>query len=125
MGVDIKLTGIPNFDKLEVVKSGITTIQSDGSPTNWSTTPHNLGYTPTVLAYLNDVSIAGVSSTGNIPLPTYLGLTVDTVNDVVILRSWIHADVDDTNLYIILYNSQGGVISPYEIKYYLLRDRSD
>lgn len=115
------ILGVPNFDKLEIVVAGNTTISSDGSPTNWQTVPHNLGYRPMILAYLNNVGIGGIFSDGDIPLPSYLGATITTT---VNFTSWVHAAVDNENAYFILFNATGLAISAYEIKYYLLRERT-
>lgn len=65
MGVDISLTGVPNFDQLELVKvmfittSGVTVSPSGGqyaSAQSIDQVAHGLPYIPVVLAFLTDDS---------------------------------------------------------------------
>lgn len=52
MGVDISLTGIPDFDKLEVVKSGVFTLTLPaGNYYAEGRVAHNLGYFPISMVY--------------------------------------------------------------------------
>lgn len=74
MGVDSSLQGVPEFDKLQVVKTGsgsITNTVGSGGGTTVATITHNLGYVPIVMAY------GGSLSTGMIPLPLPTAYTTD------------------------------------------------
>lgn len=115
------IQGVPNFDNLEIVVVGNTTVSSAGSPTNWTTVPHNLGYRPIIFAFLNNVGLSGIFTAGDIPLPTYLGLDITTTID---FTSWLHAGVNNTNAYFVLFNGTGAAIPTFSIKYYLLRERT-
>ncbi len=106
---------------LKIVKTDTITVSASGNATNWSTVPHNLGFAPIPLAFLNNVTLSGIAVGANVPLPTYTSLSVDTVNQRVDMRTWLHAMADDTNFYIVAFNSTG---TPFNIniRYYLLQE---
>lgn len=114
---DTALQGIPKFDNLEVVKTGIATVgtANDGTTTT-ETVPHNLGYAPAVLAFVE------FSSTG-ILLPLPLINIESSGTDAGKVYSMISCATDSTNLYI--YNQsqlQGTAGGP--VRYYLLKQTS-
>lgn len=120
--------GVPDFDKLQLVVVGYTSISSDGSTVGQQTIPHNLGYKPSVMAFLNNVDVSGSGgltiSSVDIPLPTYASTAIDTGGTPQVrFTTWIHAMANNTNLYILTYNATGSSFS-LPIKYYLLRERS-
>lgn len=118
-------TAYPNFNSLELVQVGVTQVSATTSPTNWTSVNHNLGYAPVPFAFLNGVSLSGISSSGNLPLPTLISGTIDTTNHVVQFSSWLFCMADAQKVYFVLYNSTGAVINPYYVKYFLLRERAD
>jgi hypothetical protein len=120
MGVEANLSGIPDFDKFEIVKESTASV-SGSSNINWTIYPHNLGYKPQIIAFMNDVSIASASLTHiDIPLPTWGDLTVASE---VNFQTWIQAMVDSTNVYFFLYNATGSNRT-YALKYLLFRRSS-
>lgn len=109
---------------LKVVKTDIITVGVGTDATNWSTLPHGLGFAPVPLAFLNNVTLSGIAAGANIPLPTYSSLSVDTVNQRVNMRTWLHALADEVNLYIVVFNSTG-VAFNLNVKYFLLQESAD
>lgn len=107
-------------DSLKVIKTGTETV-AGSQPTNWATVPHNLGFAPVPLVFLNNVNLSGIANGANIPLPTWSSLSVDTVNQQVVMRTWLHALADITNLYVVLFNSTGSNVS-LNFTYYLLQE---
>lgn len=115
MGVDIQLTGVPDFDKLEIVKTGKVTTTFGVSGVHQLIHPHNLGYRPLLLIYwVNE------DDTFYTPLPIAPAQTVDTGANRVYFLQWAYAEVDDTNIYISLANSLS-VGPTMSFRYYLLR----
>lgn len=117
MGVDSNISAYPNFDKLELVKTGILTATAASETDSTTTTAHNLGYTPIILAFVS-------YNTVHRPLPTWIALNIDTANDRVNFQTWIDCSVDDTNIYTYIANSLANTLS-HDIRYYLLRVRSN
>lgn len=121
-------------NSFRIVTGGLTSVSSDGSATNWTTVAHNLGFAPVVFAYLTGVNLSGITSNGNIPLPTWAGASVDTLKStalnggvakpVFIMSSWIEAVADATNFYVVLYNATGASISALPVQYYLVQQVS-
>lgn len=118
------IQSVPDFDKLEIVVVGKGTVSSDGSATNWTTIPHNLGYRPQILAFLDNVGMTSVFTNGDVPLPSFTSLSIDPVSHVVTFGTYVLAACDETNVYLIMFNGLGTTLSSYPIKYYLLRERS-
>lgn len=53
MGVDSNLQGVPNFNALEIVKTGTITVNLTAPATQaTNTVSHNLGFVPVYLAYI-------------------------------------------------------------------------
>jgi hypothetical protein len=121
--------GAPDFDKLEIVVIGYTDVSTNGSVVNWVTVPHNLGYKPLIMAYFNNVTVTSGATTifshGDIPLPSWYNLAVDTGGTPAIrFTTYINYAIDSTNAYFLLFNSLGTTFS-VPIKYYLLRERTN
>lgn len=106
---------------LKVVKSDTGTVTTTGQPTNWATIPHNLGFAPIPLVFLNGVSLSGIASGANIPLPTYSNVSIDVVGQQIKFGTWLHALADNLNLYVVLFNSLGTSFS-LNFKFYLLQE---
>lgn len=123
MGGIVNLTGVPDFDQLEVVKEGSTAISLSPSANSSVTISHNLGYVPIIFAFLDQVGISPYFTSGDIPLPTWISLDTSTPGNVK-FGSWIMASTDSTNAYILGFNSAASSSGPFTIKYYLLRKRS-
>lgn len=119
------IQGVPNFDKLEIVVIGYTSVSSDGSLQNWTTVPHNLGFKPVMIAFLNDVNLSGIADGVNVLLPTYgNGSIITGANNEVRFTTWIFCNANNSNAYFIMFNSTGSPVNSLPIKYYLLRERS-
>lgn len=116
-------------NSIRIVSRGTTSIGSSGASSNWNTIPHNLGFAPVVFAYLAGVTLSGITTNANIPLPTWTSATIDTIKATalnggvaipsVIFSTWMEAVADTTNLYVILYNATGASISNLTVQYYL------
>ncbi len=107
-----------------VVLTGTTTLGSAGDSITTKTIAHNLGFKPTVQAFLNDASISFIDNGGhtNIPLPAWLGLDINSaVSGGVVQTAFIDVMVDATNVYFNLYNATGSAIGDLDITYYLMR----
>lgn len=117
------IQGVPDFDKLEIVVAGNTSVSSNGSTISWTTIPHNLGYRPMVLAFMDDVGIGGIFSDGDIPLPTWQQANLS--DTFIKFSTWLFASADTTNVYAIMFNTTGSPVESFNIKYYLLRERSN
>lgn len=126
MGVDIKLTGVPDFSKLELVKVGnVSTIQYDSANPGAgnfnaedgviATVNHNLGYTPIMLAYLEDSD-------------TFFQLPYEIYGDNGGTQAYwvgITPQVDSTSLIIeadvMVYGAAITIGAGFNIKYFLLK----
>lgn len=119
------IIGVPEFDKLEIVVIGNTSVSSDGSTQNWTTVAHNLGYKPLIMAFLNNVNLSGIATGVNIMLPSFGdGSIITGANNEVRFTTWIFCAANNSNAYFVMYNSTGSSVSSLPIKYYLLRERS-
>lgn len=108
---------------LKIIKTDVVNVQVSSAAVNWSTIPHNLGFVPGIMAYLNNVNLGAIAAAANMPLPTYTSATVDAGVQVKML-TWFNAVVDDTNIYIICLNSTGAAFN-FNIKYYLLQETAN
>lgn len=110
-----------NQDVFKIVLSGETSITTtDGSVSGSQTrvtVPHNLGFTPIPLAFIN---IGNNIS----PLPTWTILGYDTTFQRLDFGTWIQATTDKTNLYIDGYSATSVSLS-HPIKYYLLQETAN
>lgn len=117
MGVESVLTGIPEFDNIEVVKTGTTTLSRNaGTRTQTQTVAHNLGYRPAVLAFLD---IDGVFY----PIP-FLDVNPNSGSEDGYVREKVELYVDSTNIVFTVegYRSFYADSSfSSTIRYYLLR----
>ena len=111
MGLEANIQGSEDFDRLEIVKTGITSVSSDGSPQNWTTVAHNLGFRPLIKAVLNNVSVGAIADAADVPLPTYAALTINVSDEVVEFNEWVHAMTDTENSYFVLFNATGGYLT--------------
>lgn len=109
----------------KIVDEGTTSLGSDGSPVQTVEITHNLGFAPIPHVFLNGVTLSGIGSGLNIPLPAFENLNIDLVGNVVQDRSRYIATADSTKLYITLLNATGAVIDPLNIKYYLLQESAN
>lgn len=112
MGVDTSLTGVPDFDKIEVIKQGTATMPAIGAGTFNSsiTIPHGLGYPPTALVYLYSET-----DQQHLMLPwTSLGSTG---------QGWAFIpSTDSTNLYIDYQAiNQSAAFPEIKFKWFLIR----
>lgn len=127
MGIDINLSGVPEFDTLEIVKTGKLSTSSfsfDTGAGNYAqggttaSASHNLGYVPAVIAYIDGGLVY-------YPVPHQ---TIWSISSTGYTLLWVTVSVDKTNitLYVntIGYNNNAGTISGYDIKYFLFRERS-
>lgn len=118
-----------DFNLFKIVQSGTTTISASSSAISYQTITHNLGYAPTVIANVNDItfSISGtpITTNGNVPLPAHLQTNVDTVNNRIDTKVMVFAIPDVDEVFFILLNSTTLTVGPYDIKYYLLRETAD
>lgn len=118
-------------NSFRIVDRGVVSVSSDGSTANWTTYAHNLGFVPIPFAYLTRVTLSGITTNGNIPLPTFTSLNIDTLKSTAlnggvarpidIFGTWMEAVADDTNLYVILYNATGSSISALDVQFYLVQ----
>jgi hydroxymethylglutaryl-CoA reductase len=122
MGIDVKLTGVSDFDQLEIVKTGVVHFVYDTSSYFTQSVPHNLGYVPIPYCFLGNAQLNG-SGEYNIPLPIFSAASVDTGAHVVTFNGWLFCSTDSTNLYIQLLNSLAAGGS-FTVSYYLMRKRS-
>lgn len=110
-----------NQDILKIVQSGSVSFAFTSSTISTGTVVHGLRFAPMVLAFLNNVGISGIASNANLPLPTWVGATLDTTNHIVNFSSYISAFTDPQNLYFTLLNASGSPIT-LPITYYLLQE---
>lgn len=127
MSVATNSTGVPSFNRLEIVKTGVSVTPTYSLNTGGANydqddmtsvvVPHNLGYRPLLIAFLD---INGFY----LQLPWVI---TDTTSGGFITRQYF-ATVDETNIYIDGqawgYNSNSSGAA-HNIRYYLLRERAD
>ena len=118
-------------NSFRIVDDGVVAVSSNGATASWSTYAHNLGFAPIPFAYLTNVNLSGITSAGNIPLPTFTNLNIDTLKSTAlnggvacpidIFGTWMEAVADETNLYVVLYNATGSAIGPLDVQFYLVQ----
>lgn len=124
-GADAKTAGDDELlfnslqNNLKVVQTDSVGIVVTTNPLNWATVPHNLGFRPIPIGFLNDVSLSGIMQGGIIPLPTFFNAGASGGN--VNFTSWIFLTCDETNLYIVTLNASGVAFNT-RVKYYLLQE---
>lgn len=122
---DNELVFNSNQDIFKIVKKDSVTITIGSSTLNWATVRHDLGFTPIVTAFLNNVGISSIFEVGTIPLPTSLSTSIDVGAGTVITRASIFTAADDTNLYIICFNATGGSLGSFQVTYYYQQETAD
>lgn len=118
MGLDPALQGIPQFDSLEIIKTGSTTNPAVTPNNSFTRTiAHNLGFVPIPFAFLSD-------GTFYKQLPTWTGITVADPTNVG-LNNWWECETDITNFYLRIY-SAGSTISDgaFPVIYFLCRKKA-
>ncbi len=107
----------------DVVLSGTTTFNVDGTGIQVIPVPHGLGYSPRVEAYLNDTTITDSDGNSypnvNLSLPTPLE-TTDAAG-VVGFNVQMDFFVDTQNLYFRILNANGGTGSGFLVTWALSR----
>lgn len=114
---DPALKGIPQFDKFEIVKTGLITGHTILAGTQeLLTIPHGLGYVPVPMAMVDQGGFF-------VPLPTFpvFGFSAGTFTISVFSRCY--SDID--NIYIETTNGAAGSQSAYAFKYFLMRSKAN
>jgi hypothetical protein len=118
----------------KIVATGTITVAGTGgaTTTNWSSISHGLPFAPIAVGFLNHANVAGVTTSGNLMLPTWTGLTVDTIKTtatnsgiarpILIFDSYLEIVPDATQVHVILHNATGSAISTLTVTYYLLQE---
>jgi hypothetical protein len=124
-------TGKPSLQNLLILQSGQAGVTISSNPTNICTVPHNLGFVPVPLAFLNNVSLnygngQSILNT-NIPLPASLGTSAGgTLTGVVTNSIYMFCLADSKNFYVITLNATGAAISGvFEVTYELLQQTAN
>jgi hypothetical protein len=118
---DDELVFNSNQKTLKIVDTNIVDMVYDGSAITVTTYNHNLGFAPSIIAFLNDVNVSSVGAHENLALPTWLDVNIDTVNDVVKFGLYLSTSVTTTDAHFILLNATGATGS-LPIKFYLLQE---
>lgn len=80
---------------------------------------HNLGYTPMVEAFINNVPVSGITGNVDVPLPAWESVSETTgSSNVINFHVWLSLAVDSTNVYFITINSTG-LDKTVPVTYYL------
>lgn len=90
-----------------------------------TTLAHNLGYTPIVAAYINNITGSGYG----IQLPMWISFGANTgatggAPEYLGVTRYMTAAADGTNLYILTYSSGSALAANYTVTYYLYQQRS-
>lgn len=99
-----------------LVASGTLTVENDGSTTTVASVPHSLGYTPLVIASLNNATITAVPEIVSIPLPTWASAAIAGGN--VVFQIWLEAMASVDAVYVQMLNASGNPIT-ITVTYYL------
>lgn len=110
-----------------IVQQNVTFVAATGSARDTFTVPHNLGFAPVPVAFLNNANISGSGGAAgltavNIPLPGWV--SIDTNNllaGAVVFPIWLSYYADTKNLYIDIFNATGKATGSLSVTYYLLR----
>lgn len=118
---------------VRLVKTGtagvVTPSGTSGLITTTTTTvPHNLGYTPLALAYMNNIIGQGYGqplpmwvSFGDVGNTTVGGVTVETLGVITFMTY----AVDGSNFYVLTYGSGSAIAANYTITYFLYQQRAN
>lgn len=104
-----------------VLKDSVQFTVGTGTTTT-VTVPHNLGFAPQIVAFLNQVDVSVVGDDVNAPLPTWMDVSIDVPNNVIKFRGWLSCYVDAVNAYFLVLNSTGASFGTFPITYYLLQE---
>lgn len=122
--MDVPLQSVPDFNQLVIVKTATIEIAANATAGVAITTtiPHNLGYIPITLAYV-DVAIGATQGTVWSALPT---ATAGSLQSPVNFgfNNWIFSYADETNFYIVFISGITGNWGTYNYKYYLLQQKT-
>lgn len=121
-------TGILSGNARLIKGSTASVVVPDGTPGviigTTTTVPHNLGYTPMAVAFMNNITGSGYG----IQLPMWVSFGANTggvggaPEYLGVVRYMTYA-VDGTNLYILTYSSGSAVAGTYTITYYLYQQK--
>lgn len=111
-----------NQNVFKIIKTDVVNLTIASTTVSTVTVPHGLGYAPIVMAFLNNVDLSTVANDINIPLPTFLNASIDTVGNQVKFVTWVFASSDAFNVYIQCINSSGVALGQFPFKYYLLQE---
>jgi len=118
MGVEQSLTGVPQFDNIEVVSSGTASIDTTAGTDNAAATiPH--GFTGFVPIPMVAIFQNGIYQ----PLPAVTAFN-SGANNTVGMQTYFYAATDSTNLYINFLAGFSANWGVFTFKWYLLRIRS-
>lgn len=123
MGVDFKLTGVLDFDKLEVVKNSLAEVEVpvgyiDGQ-IYATVVPHNLGYIPGIICYVTP-PLTFPSDPSETPLLVTYGVAPFTIIGIA------DTNVSEVNATFNVYGDNDGFSSlagTWRFNYFLLRSR--
>jgi hypothetical protein len=124
-------TGKPSLQNLLILQSGLAGVTISSNPTNICTVPHNLGFVPAMIAFLNNVTLnfgSGQSiNNTNIPLPAMLGTSAGAVVSGVVTNSiYMFCLADAKNFYVFTLNATGAAVpGVFEITYELLQQTAN
>lgn len=113
-----------NQDIFSIIQSGTIQVPIGVDETNITTIPHNLGFTPIIMAFINDIDLTGFGgdTNGAYPLPGFIEASIGGVTaGVVTFGQWMFPTVDDNNAYIITLNATGTPSNTQIVTYYLLQ----
>lgn len=122
---DEQLVFNSNQNIYKIVAKDVNTLVNDGSTQTVLTIPHNLGFVPIALCFLNNSTIGTIGTNLSLQLPTFTEASIGGVTaGVVTFAAYLFSVVDQTNLDIVLFNATGAPKS-YDITYYLLQETAN
>lgn len=134
-GVDVfnatndQLTFNSNNNVFKVVQSGeasgaVASLTENATDT--TTIPHNLGFAPAAIVYVNGTGSTYLTSGRYYPTPTAISIKIGTVYHPGIIFEY---QIDDTNLYLTVTNRSTATpitdIGTVNWKYYLLQETAN
>jgi len=111
------LQGIPQFDQLEIVRSGVATFANipAGAGATGVTVNHNLGFTPIVIASagttISNNPLPYINLSGSSSLAVALIIYVSVLNTLNVTFTWQQ-------------DSTGSAVTAPKVNYYLCRIRA-
>lgn len=119
MGVDIQLSGAPEFDQLELLKTGLVTLPAITAPPQETTVvlTHNLGYRPIVIASV-------LNTSGNeAPLPFLVAAVGGGSDGSVVSNIYVYPVTETDVTFVRDVPGIGSAAPALQVRYYLLRQR--